>query len=179
MDDLKKNLYAKKIIFNRISDINNIINIHYSYLYDYGITGDDMIQLEEKDKNNLLTKFDQKIHSIYKIKEEYVPIDPEKIEIVEKSKSSNNWAYPDCPVNEITDWTCIGNIEWKNCDETYINDTGFHLKELYRKEGDKFIHEPNSTCNYSYQKFKIARLVEGLFDKQLKSCLLFENIDYD
>lgn len=169
---LRKNLYAKKIIFNRVTDINTLLNVHHSYLYDYGITGDDMIQLEEKDKNNLLTNFNKEINHIYLIKEEYIPIESEKIEVVEKSTTSNNWAYPVLPINEITDWKCIGNIEWKNRD-----DTGFHLNELYRKQGDKFIHEPNSKCDYFHKKFTIAMLVEGLFDKQLKNSFLFADVD--
>ena len=179
IDDLKKNLYAKKIIFNLVNDIDTIKNVHHSYLYDYSITGDDMFQLDEKDKSKLLTNFDEKHGDIYLIKEEYIPIDPEKIEIVEKSTSSNNWAYDDCPINEVTEWTCIDNIEWKNYDETNIIDTGFHLNELYRKNGEKFIHEPNSKCTYSEQKFLIARLVEDLFDKQLKSSFMFSDVDGD
>ena len=116
MDTLTNDLYAKKIIFTRVFDDTTLSNTHYSYLYDYGITGDDMIQLTEEDKEKILGDSCKNRH-IYCISEEYIYITPEKIEIIDKSTTSNNWAYDDVPIYEIDEWTCIGNTEWHHYDD--------------------------------------------------------------
>ena len=180
MDYLTQNLYAKKIIFTSVRDFQSIEHTHHSYLYNYGITGDDMIQLSSTDKKKLIHNDNIKENIIFLISEEHIPIQPEIIEIVEKSTSSNDWSYDFGQINEVEEWVCISNIEWEKYDETNnLLELGFHLNELYRKKDDQFILEPNSKCKYSQKKFVIARLVDGLFDRQINNMLLFENMDED
>lgn len=180
MDKITQNLYAKKLIFTLVRDFKSIQHIHQSYLYNYGITGDDMIQLSRKDKKKLATNDDIEREIIYQISEEHIPIPPESIEIVEKSPTSNDWSYDFGKINEVDEWECISNIEWEKRDENgSLVELGYHLNELYRKENDQYIHEANSKCKFTRNKFIIAKLVDGLFDKQISSMLLFENMDDD
>ena len=146
MDTMKNDLYAKKISFKRITNIDTLSKTHYSYLYDYGVTGDDMIQITKEKKQDLLTTFNES-HSIYAIKEEYVPVEPNQIDIVEQSAMPNNWSYVDRPINELTEWCCIGNTEWENYDKhNRLHETGFHSDWLYRKDCDNFIIVPSYKC---------------------------------
>lgn len=178
MDNLTQNLYAKKITFTNVHDFNTIQHTHHSYLYNYGITGDDMIQLSNEDKQNLMHNNKLNENIIFIISEEHIPIQPELIKIVEKSTTSNDWSYDFGQINDVDEWVCISNIEWEKYDENNnLIELGFHLNELYRKINEQYIHEPNSKCKYSTQHFVIAKLVEGLFDKQINNMLLFQNMD--
>lgn len=141
-------LYAKKISFTRITNIDTLSKTHYNYLYDYGLTGYEMIQITKEKKHYLLTVFNES-YSIYVVQEEYVPVEPNQIDIVELEQStmSNNWACIDRPIHELTEWCCIGNTEWEHYDKhNRLQETGFHFNCLYRKVGDKFISVPSYKC---------------------------------
>lgn len=164
----------KKIVFTKVKDKNAMENIAHTNLYDFN-NGDDMFQLTKKEKESYLQTFSS-FSSIYEMTFEYVKISPEKIQIKEKSgRSDVVWSLSD---DSVTEWYIKENAEWKLFDEEkHLSEVGFHTDGLYRKINDCYVHEANSRCNFGKQEFIIAKLVDDLFDKQIKNILLFQDVE--